>query len=187
MFSLTSERKTALCYGFGWCAFRPCFGSLACSFLLLAAAWRQFEKSATAQEKMSIFTFCVSHERGCQKTEQFYLREPLQHQTALVSVIFYHVSHHCASCFLHKWSAKQHWYLDFHFLVLGDRSRSFKKPFSLIFASRCSVVAKSRKKRSHKKASIFSIFASRSRVVANSRAQRPHKETHATTPKEDDP
>ena len=88
---------------------------------------------------------------------------------------------------MHKWSAKQHWYLDFHFFVLGDRSRSLKKPLSLIFASRCSVVANSRKQRSHKKASIFSIFASRSRVVANSRTQRPHKETHATTPKQDDP
>ena len=42
--------------------------------------------------------------------------------------------------------------------MLGDRSRSLKKPFSLIFASRCSVVANSRKQRPHKKASIVSMF-----------------------------
>ena len=137
------------------------------------------------RKKTSIFSTFAYRARGVvKKREQSLHKDTHEHKTALVSAIFYLFLHHVSSCFFKNLSAKQHWYLDFTVVCVW---RSFFMPSLMILLLAAAWWPKSRKQRRHKKASIFCIFASRSSVVAKSRTQRPHKETHATTPKQDDP
>ena len=137
------------------------------------------------RKKTSIFSTFAYRTRGVtKKREQWLHKDTHEHQTALVSAIFYHFLHHFSSCFFNKLSAIAHSNLDFTVVCVW---RSFFMPSLMILLLARAWWPKSRKQRRHKKASIFCIFASRSSVVAKSRTQRPHKETHATTPKQDDP
>ena len=96
-----------------------------------------------------------------------YLYTFSEHQTALVSVIFYHVFHHLFSCFLDELHAKQHCNLAFVGVPLALILKALLDDFCFSLQRG----GNSRKQRRHKKTSIFSIFAYRARGVAKKREQ----------------